>query len=174
MYSDQGSKIVNDANGTGWYAVGGLVGFAGAGKRTMRPYQLLRVRLYHSRHGPTTLTGGGVGGLVGATNMNITCTAVTILYWSPPMILGIRTCVGRHRRCVPGHAGQMLCRRLGHRRGDEKVARWCCSLHHYLGGRPGGRHYPSNHGELENYMGATTNALMTVQNSYALLWNCRR
>ncbi len=31
MYSDRGSKIVNDENGTGWYAVGGLVGFAGAG-----------------------------------------------------------------------------------------------------------------------------------------------
>lgn len=50
MYSDRGSKIVNDENGTGWYAVGGLVGFARCGEEQCVLYQLLRVRLYHSRH----------------------------------------------------------------------------------------------------------------------------
>ena len=79
MYSDQGNEVINDAAGTHWYAMGGLVGFAGAGKNgasftncSVSGYIIRDLRANNPGWG-----GGCVGGLVGATNMNITgCSAV--------------------------------------------------------------------------------------------------
>lgn len=90
LYSDKegGSTIENQAGGTNWYAVGGLVGFAGSANKsssvfrncTVSGYNIVDYRGYGLKNnaGYPGWGGGCVGGLVGATNMPIEgCTAVT-------------------------------------------------------------------------------------------------
>ena len=83
LYSDQGNTIEGKSNGSNWYSLGGLVGFAARGpwntegvsftNCTVSGYKILDSRANYPGWG-----GGCVGGLTGATNMNITqCTAVT-------------------------------------------------------------------------------------------------
>ena len=83
MYSDRGSVIKNTADGQNWYCLGGLVGFAGAGSADTSTATLTNCSVsgYTIQDNWKNIPGWGggcVGGLVGATNMNITgCTAVT-------------------------------------------------------------------------------------------------
>lgn len=176
MYSDRGSEIVNEKNGTGWYAVGGLVGFAGAGK-TGASFTNCSVSGYtvrDIRENPSGWGGGCVGGLVGATNMNITgCTAVTDIVlnvkydedWTNLRVGGIAgVCRATLDKCYAGGsitAETMAQPHVINWQGDYK------STSIWVGGLVGGI-ILRDHGSLESYMGTTTNAL-TVQNSYAFV-----
>lgn len=172
MYSDQGSKIVNDANGTGWYAVGGLVGFAGAGKNnaSFTNCSVSGYTIQDTRANNPDWGGGCVGGLVGATNMNITgCTAVTDIVLSPTYDIGYKNlrvggiagvCRATLDKCYAGGSVTAAAMKKSH----VGVAH---STNIWVGGLVGGI-ILRDHGNLESYMGATTNAL-TVQNSYAFV-----
>ena len=172
MYSDQGSKIVNDENGTGWYAVGGLVGFAGAGKNnaSFTNCSVSGYTIQDTRANNPDWGGGCVGGLVGATNMNITgCTAVTDIVLSPTYDIGYKNlrvggiagvCRATLDKCYAGSSITAAAMKKSH----VGVAH---STNIWVGGLVGGI-ILRDHGNLESYMGVTTNAL-TVQNSYAFV-----
>lgn len=172
MYSDRGSKIVNDENGTGWYAVGGLVGFAGAGKNnaSFTNCSVSGYTIQDTRANNPDWGGGCVGGLVGATNMNITgCTAVTDIVLSPTYDIGYKNlrvggiagvCRATLDKCYAGGSITAAAMKKSH----VGVAH---STNIWVGGLVGGI-ILRDHGNLESYMGATTNQL-TVQNSYAFV-----
>lgn len=172
MYSDRGSKIVNDENGTGWYAVGGLVGFAGAGitGASFTNCSVSGYTIQDTRANNPDWGGGCVGGLVGATNMNITgCTAVTDIVLSPTYDIGYKNlrvggiagvCRATLDKCYAGGSVTAAAMKNSH----VGVA---SSTNIWVGGLVGGI-ILRDHGNLESYMGATTNAL-TVQNSYAFV-----
>ena len=172
MYSDRGSKIVNDENGTGWYAVGGLVGFAGAGKNnaSFTNCSVSGYTIQDTRANNPDWGGGCVGGLVGATNMNITgCTAVTDIVLSPTYDIGYKNlrvggiagvCRATLDKCYAGGSVTAAAMKKSH----VGVAH---STNIWVGGLVGGI-ILRDHGNLESYMGATTNPL-TVQNSYAFV-----
>lgn len=172
MYSDRGSKIVNDENGTGWYAVGGLVGFAGAGKNnaSFTNCSVSGYTIQDTRTNNPDWGGGCVGGLVGATNMNITgCTAVTDIVLSPTYDIGYKNlrvggiagvCRATLDKCYAGGSITAAAMKKSH----VGVAH---STNIWVGGLVGGI-ILRDHGNLENYMGVTTNPL-TVQNSYAFV-----
>ena len=85
MYSDRGNEIVNEADGTCWYSIGGIAGFAGSRKDnvddetdcvftncTVSGYKIIDKRANTPGWG-----GANIGGLVGLTNMDIeNCSAV--------------------------------------------------------------------------------------------------
>ena len=172
MYSDRGSKIVNDGNGTGWYAVGGLVGFAGAGKNnaSFTNCSVSGYTIQDTRANNPDWGGGCVGGLVGATNMNITgCTAVTDIVLSPTYDIGYKNlrvggiagvCRATLDKCYAGGSVTAAAMKKSH----VGVAH---STNIWVGGLVGGI-ILRDHGNLESYMGVTTNPL-TVQNSYAFV-----
>ena len=172
MYSDRASEIVNGKKGTGWYAVGGLVGFAGAGKdnASFTNCSVSGYTIRDIRENPSGWGGGCVGGLVGATNMNITgCTAVTDIELNP----GYNTAWNNLR--VGGIAG--VCRAtLDNCYAGGSITVGKLNTYHsgygnstsiWVGGLVGGI-ILRDHGSLESYMGTTTNAL-TVRNSYAFV-----
>ena len=172
MYSDRGSEIVNEKNGTGWYAVGGLVGFAGAGKTgaSFTNCSVSGYTIQDKRANNPDWGGGCVGGLVGATNMNITgCTAVT------DIVLNVTYDVSYTNLRVGGIAG--VCRATLDKcyAGGSITAETMTNRHTgvdkstniWVGGLVGGI-ILRDHGGLESYMGTTTNALR-VQNSYAFV-----
>ena len=172
MYSDRGSEIVNDANGTGWYAVGGLVGFAGAGK-TGASFTNCSVSGYtvrDIRENPSGWGGGCVGGLVGATNMDITgCTAVTDIVlnvkydedWTNLRVGGIAgVCRATLDKCYAG--GSITAKEM-----QNAWKSYGKSTNIWVSGLVGGI-ILRDHGSLESYMGTTTNALR-VRNSYAFV-----
>ena len=172
MYSDRGSKIVNDENGTGWYAVGGLVGFAGAGKNnaSFTNCSVSGYTIQDTRANNPDWGGGCVGGLVGATNMNITgCTAVTDIVLSPTYDIGYKNlrvggiagvCRATLDKCYAGGSITAAVMKKSH----VGVAH---STNIWVGGLVGGI-ILRDHGNLESYMGVTTSPL-TVQNSYAFV-----
>lgn len=172
MYSDRGSKIVNDENGTGWYAVGGLVGFAGAGKNnaSFTNCSVSGYTIQDTRANNPDWGGGCVGGLVGATNMNITgCTAVTDIVLGPTYDIGYKNlrvggiagvCRATLDKCYAGGSITAAAMKKSH----VGVAH---STNIWVGGLVGGI-ILRDHGNLESYMGVTTNPL-TVQNSYAFV-----
>ncbi len=133
LYSDQGNRVWNLPTGSNWYCVGGLVGLAGSRNDdgsvfencTVSGYAILDQRSKGSENlnssnpsawnfNPYTPGWGGgcVGGLVGATNMNITrCTATTditldIGYWIGYMNLRVGgiagVCRGSVESCYAG------------------------------------------------------------------------
>ncbi len=172
MYSDRASEIVNGKKGTGWYAVGGLVGFAGAGKdnASFTNCSVSGYTVRDIRENPSGWGGGCVGGLVGATNMNITgCTAVT------DIVLNVTYDVSYTNLRVGGIAG--VCRATldkcyagGSITAKEMQNAWKSygkSTNIWVSGLVGGI-ILRDHGSLESYMGTTTNAL-TVRNSYAFV-----
>lgn len=172
MYSDRGSEIVNEKNGTGWYAVGGLVGFAGAGK-TGASFTNCSVSGYtvrDIRENPSGWGGGCVGGLVGATNMDITgCTAVTDIVlnvkydedWTNLRVGGIAgVCRATLDKCYAG--GSITAKEM-----QNAWKSYGKSTNIWVSGLVGGI-ILRDHGSLESYMGTTTNAL-TVRNSYAFV-----
>ena len=172
MYSDRASEIVNGKKGTGWYAVGGLVGFAGAGKdnASFTNCSVSGYTIRDIRENPSGWGGGCVGGLVGATNMNITgCTAVTDIVlnvkydeaWTNLRVGGIAgVCRATLDKCYAG--GSITVGKLNtyHSGYGKSTSIW-------VGGLVGGI-ILRDHGSLESYMGTTTNAL-TVRNSYAFV-----
>lgn len=172
MYSDRASEIVNGKKGTGWYAVGGLVGFAGAGKdnASFTNCSVSGYTIRDIRENPSGWGGGCVGGLVGATNMNITgCTAVTDIElnpgyntaWNNLRVGGIAgVCRATLDKCYAG--GSITVGKLNtyHSGYGNSTSIWA-------GGLVGGI-ILRDHGSLESYMGTTTNAL-TVRNSYAFV-----
>ena len=172
MYSDRASEIVNGKKGTGWYAVGGLVGFAGAGKdnASFTNCSVSGYTIRDIRENPSGWGGGCVGGLVGATNMNITgCTAVTDIVlnvkydeaWTNLRVGGIAgVCRATLDKCYAG--GSITVGKLNtyHSGYGKSTSIWA-------GGLVGGI-ILRDHGSLESYMGTTTNAL-TVRNSYAFV-----
>ena len=172
MYSDRASEIVNGKKGTGWYAVGGLVGFAGAGKdnASFTNCSVSGYTIRDIRENPSGWGGGCVGGLVGATNMNITgCTAVTDIElnpgyntaWNNLRVGGIAgVCRATLDKCYAG--GSITVGKLNtyHSGYGKSTSIW-------VGGLVGGI-ILRDHGSLESYMGTTTNAL-TVRNSYAFV-----
>lgn len=172
MYSDRGSKIVNDENGTGWYAVGGLVGFAGAGKNnaSFTNCSVSGYTIQDTRANNPDWGGGCVGGLVGTTNMNITgCTAVTDIVLSPTYDIGYKNlrvggiagvCRATLDKCYAGGSITAAAMKKSH----VGVAH---STNIWVGGLVGGI-ILRDHGNLESYMGVTTSPL-TVQNSYAFV-----
>ena len=172
MYSDRASEIVNGKKGTGWYAVGGLVGFAGAGKdnASFTNCSVSGYTIRDIRENPSGWGGGCVGGLVGATNMNITgCTAVTDIVlnveydeaWTNLRVGGIAgVCRATLDKCYAGGSVTAAAMKNSH----VGVA---SSTNIWVGGLVGGI-ILRDHGSLESYMGTTTNAL-TVQNSYAFV-----
>ena len=172
MYSDRGSKIVNEENGTGWYAVGGLVGFAGAGKNnaSFTNCSVSGYTIQDTRANNPDWGGGCVGGLVGATNMNITgCTAVTDIVLSPTYDIGYKNlrvggiagvCRATLDKCYAGGSITAAAMKKSH----VGVAH---STNIWVGGLVGGI-ILRDHGNLESYMGVTANPL-TVQNSYAFV-----
>ena len=172
MYSDRASEIVNGKKGTGWYAAGGLVGFAGAGKdnASFTNCSVSGYTIRDIRENPSGWGGGCVGGLVGATNMNITgCTAVTDIVlnvkydeaWTNLRVGGIAgVCRATLDKCYAGGSITAAAMKNSH----VGVA---SSTNIWVGGLVGGI-ILRDHGSLESYMGATTNAL-TVQNSYAFV-----
>ena len=172
MYSDRGSEIVNEKNGTGWYAVGGLVGFAGAGKTgaSFTNCSVSGYTIQDKRANNPDWGGGCVGGLVGATNMNITgCTAVTdivlnVTYDVPYTNLRVGGIAGVCRatldKCYAG--GSITAETMTNRHtGVDK------STNIWVGGLVGGI-ILRDHGDLEGSMGSTNKSL-TVQNSYAFV-----
>ena len=172
MYSDRASEIVNGKKGTGWYAVGGLVGFAGAGTTgaSFTNCSVSGYTIQDTRANNPDWGGGCVGGLVGATNMNITgCTAVTDIVLSPTYDIGYKNlrvggiagvCRAALDKCYAGGSVTAAAMKNSH----VGVA---SSTNIWVGGLVGGI-ILRDHGSLESYMGTTTNAL-TVRNSYAFV-----
>lgn len=175
MYSDRGSVIKNTADGQNWYCLGGLVGFAGAGSDDTSTAALTNCSvsgytIQDNWKNKPGWGGGCVGGLVGATNMNITgCTAVTDIVLSPTYDIGYKNlrvggiagvCRATLDKCYAGGSVTAAAMKNSH----VGVAR---STNIWVGGLVGGI-ILRDHGNLESYMGATTNAL-TVQNSYAFV-----
>lgn len=172
MYSDRGSEIVNEANGTGWYAVGGLVGFAGAGTTgaSFTNCSVSGYTIQDKRANNPDWGGGCVGGLVGATNMNITgCTAVTDIVLSPTYDIGYKNlrvggiagvCRATLDKCYAGGSITAETMTKRHTGVDNSTNIW-------VGGLVGGI-ILRDHGDLEGSMGSTNKSL-TVQNSYAFV-----
>ena len=172
MYSDRSCEIVNDEGGTGWYAVGGLVGYAGAGvdnasftNCSVSGYTIRNIRKYEAGWG-----GGCVGGLVGSTNMDITgCTAVTDIItkigynnaWNNLRIGGIAgVCRATLDKCYAG--GKISAEKLdtNHNGYGSSTSLWVAGL---VGGV-----ITRDLGDLETSMGTTTRALV-VQNCYSFV-----
>lgn len=123
MYSTRGNTVTNLPTGENWYCVGGLVGLAGSRDDdssvfencTVSGYKIIDKRSRDYKYGEQTYAnyasnpygpgwgGGCVGGMVGATNMDIrNCTAVT------DITLDIGYCIGYCNLRVGGLAG--VCR----------------------------------------------------------------
>lgn len=170
MYSDQGNEVINDAAGTHWYAMGGLVGFAGAGKNgasftncSVSGYIIRDLRANNPGWG-----GGCVGGLVGATNMNITgCSAVTDIIIHISYDIGYRNlrvggiagvCRATLDKCYAGGSIQAEEMRNNYNGTGRSTNIWVAGL---VGGV-----ILRDQGNLESSMGTTSNPL-TVQNCYS-------
>ena len=170
MYSDQGNEVINDAAGTHWYAMGGLVGFAGAGKNgasftncSVSGYIIRDLRANNPGWG-----GGCVGGLVGATNMNITgCSAVTDIIINISYDIGYRNlrvggiagvCRATLDKCYAGGSIQAEEMRNNYNGTGRSTNIWVAGL---VGGV-----ILRDQGNLESSMGTTSNPL-TVQNCYS-------
>ena len=176
MYSDQDCEIINDTSGTGWYAVGGLVGFAGAGTTgaaftncSVSGYTIRDIRSVESGWG-----GGCVGGLVGSTNMDITgCTAVTDIIlnigydtsWNNLRVGGIAgVCRATLDQCYAGGSITAMAMKNNHNIGSDG-GYYSTSI--WAGGLVGGV-IMRDMGNLETSMGITTRSLI-VKNCYSFV-----
>ena len=176
MYSDQGCQVINDENGTGWYAVGGLVGFAGAGTTgasftncSVSGYTIRDIRKVESGWG-----GGCVGGLVGSTNMDITgCTAVTDIIlnvgydtsWNNLRVGGVAgVCRATLDQCYAGGSITAMAMKNNHNIGSDG-GYYSTSI--WAGGLVGGV-IMRDMGNLEKSMGITTRSLI-VKNCYSFV-----
>ncbi len=81
LYSEQNNIIQNKTSGTGWYSLGGLVGFAGKGSddnSVIANCSVAGYTIIDNRQNDGGWGGANIGGLVGSGNMDISqCSAVT-------------------------------------------------------------------------------------------------
>ncbi len=173
LYSDRGNTICGNKDAREWYCIGGLVGFAAKGTGTsnvsftnctVSGYKILDQRSKSPGWG-----GGCVGGLVGATNMNITrCTAVT------DITLDITYFVGNKNLRAGGLAG--VCRGtvdacyaggsiVSPRKAQSHTLNWGSNTSIWVGGIVGGI-VMRNQGDLQNLVGSVTDVVY-VKNSYS-------
>ena len=168
--SDYGIIQVNDRKNGEWYCIGGLVGLAGSRGKDDSSFTNCTVSgctIIDKRMQSPGWGGGCVGGLVGATNMNLTnCTAVSIIEanmnygaetyseWRNCRVGGlVGTCKGTITNC---YAGGKIERTVS----DSTVSNI------WVGGLLGGI-VLRNQGTLKKVIGETTGITTTVQNSYS-------
>lgn len=175
LYADQSGRgiiQVNDRNHGEWYCVGGLVGLAGHRDKQNSSYfenctvsgcTIIDYRTQNPGWG-----GGCVGGLVGATNMNLTnCTAVSTIQANMNYTIEdffsqykncrvgglVGTCKGTITNC---YAGGKIERTVS----DSTVSNI------WVGGLLGGI-VLRDQGTLAKVLGTTTGITTKVQNSYS-------
>lgn len=193
MYSTRGNTVTNLPTGENWYCVGGLVGLAGSRDDnssvfencTVSGYKIIDKRSRDYKYGEQTSAnyasnpygpgwgGGCVGGMVGATNMDIrNCTAVT------DITLDIGYCIGYSNLRVGGLVGVCrgsvdACYAGGSIVSPEKPSsvrhdkNWGAHTSIWVGGIVGGI-VMRDQGSLMKLLGSVTNQL-TVSNSYSFV-----
>ena len=193
MYSTRGNTVTNLPTGENWYCVGGLVGLAGSRDDnssvfencTVSGYKIIDKRSRDYKYGEQTSAnyasnpygpgwgGGCVGGMVGATNMDIrNCTAVT------DITLDIGYCIGYSNLRVGGLVGVCrgsvdACYAGGSIVSPEKPSSvqhnkdWGKHTSIWVGGIVGGI-VMRDQGSLMKLLGSVTDQL-TVSNSYSFV-----
>ena len=193
MYSTRGNTVTNLPTGENWYCVGGLVGLAGSRDDnssvfencTVSGYKIIDKRSRNYKYGEQTSAnyasnpygpgwgGGCVGGMVGATNMDIrNCTAVT------DITLDIGYCIGYSNLRVGGLVGVCrgsvdACYAGGSIVSPEKPSsvrhdmNWGAHTSIWVGGIVGGI-VMRDQGSLMKLLGSVT-AQLTVSNSYSFV-----
>lgn len=193
MYSTRGNTVTNLPTGENWYCVGGLVGLAGSRDDnssvfencTVSGYKVIDKRSRDYKYGEQTSAnyasnpygpgwgGGCVGGMVGATNMDIrNCTAVT------DITLDIGYCIGYSNLRVGGLVGVCrgsvdACYAGGSIVSPEKPSSvrhnedWGAHTSIWVGGIVGGI-VMRDQGSLMKLLGSVT-AQLTVSNSYSFV-----
>ena len=193
MYSTRGNTVTNLPTGENWYCVGGLVGLAGSRDDdssvfencTVSGYKIIDKRSRDYKYGEQTYAnyasnpygpgwgGGCVGGMVGATNMDIrNCTAVT------DITLDIGYCIGYSNLRVGGLVGVCrgsvdACYAGGSIVSPEKPSSvrhnedWGAHTSIWVGGIVGGI-VMRDQGSLMKLLGSVT-AQLTVSNSYSFV-----
>lgn len=193
MYSTRGNTVTNLPTGENWYCVGGLVGLAGSRDDnssvfencTVSGYKIIDKRSRDYKYGEQTSAnyasnpygpgwgGGCVGGMVGATNMDIrNCTAVT------DITLDIGYCIGHSNLRVGGLVGVCrgsvdACYAGGSIVSPEKPSsvrhdvNWGAHTSIWVGGIVGGI-VMRDQGSLMKLLGSVT-AQLTVSNSYSFV-----
>lgn len=193
MYSTRGNTVTNLPTGENWYCVGGLVGLAGSRDDnssvfencTVSGYKIIDKRSRDYKYGEQTYAnyasnpygpgwgGGCVGGMVGATNMDIrNCTAVT------DITLDIGYCIGYSNLRVGGLVGVCrgsvdACYAGGSIVSPEKPSsvrhdiNWGAHTSIWVGGIVGGI-VMRDQGSLMKLLGSVT-AQLTVSNSYSFV-----
>ena len=193
MYSTRGNTVTNLSTGENWYCVGGLVGLAGSRDDnssvfencTVSGYKVIDKRSRDYKYGEQTSAnyasnpygpgwgGGCVGGMVGATNMDIrNCTAVT------DITLDIGYCIGYSNLRVGGLVGVCrgsvdACYAGGSIVSPEKPSsvqhdvNWGAHTSIWVGGIVGGI-VMRDQGSLMKLLGSVT-AQLTVSNSYSFV-----
>lgn len=193
MYSTRGNTVTNLPTGENWYCVGGLVGLAGSRDDnssvfencTVSGYKIIDKRSRDYKYGEQTSAnyasnpygpgwgGGCVGGMVGATNMDIrNCTAVT------DITLDIGYCIGYSNLRVGGLVGVCrgsvdACYAGGSIVSPEKPSSvrhnedWGAHTSIWVGGIVGGI-VMRDQGSLMKLLGSVT-AQLTVSNSYSFV-----
>lgn len=193
MYSTRGNTVTNLPTGENWYCVGGLVGLAGSRDDdssvfencTVSGYKIIDKRSRDYKYGERTYAnyasnpygpgwgGGCVGGMVGATNMDIrNCTAVTDITLDIGYSIGycnlrvgglVGVCRGSVDACYVG--GSIV--------SPEKPSSvrhdldWAQHTSIWVGGIVGGI-VMRDAGTLMNLLGDVTDQL-TVSNSYSFV-----
>ena len=185
MYSEYGNEIkISNASGDGnkWYCLGGLVGFAaegsgGSNSAVMENCTVSGYTITDKRSKDGAWGGGSIGGLAGATNMDISkCTAVndiTIAYTYTGTYKNIRVggLVGNCRATIDGcYAGGSIestvtTQRTDGSYGNQKSAANSTSI--WAGGIAGGI-VMINYGNLGkgDFVGNVTGDVY-VKNSYS-------
>lgn len=177
LYSDNNSEIVHSKDAQSWYAVGGLVGLAGAPTGVETVFTNCTVSAYtivdYQSSNPGW-GGGCIGGLVGVCTVDLTnCTAVTdidirIGYVSPWQNLRVGGLVGCARAeinaCYAG--GSMADNSGGTFNARDKATRI------WIGGIVGGNVLrdgdPKKQGNLSTLIGDTSR-VTTVKNCYSFV-----
>lgn len=173
LYADQpgyGKITVRDRNSGEWYCVGGLVGLAGSRDQSNSSFTNCTVSgctIMDNRTLDPGWGGGCVGGLVGATNMDLTnCTAVSTIQANMNYTIGnqtqykncrvgglVGTCKGTITNCYAG--GKI-----------ERTVSDSTNSNIWVGGLLGGI-VLRDRGTLAEVLGKTTGITTSVQNSYS-------
>ncbi len=173
LYADKtsyGNIQFNDSGKVEWYCVGGLVGLAGTRDKTSSYFENCTVSGYtitDSRVRMPGWGGGCVGGLVGATNMNITkCTAVSTIVMNLSYDAANQNCrvgglVGSSKGAITNcYAGGKIVA------GSSLTSGSTTSV--WVGGLMGGI-VLRDKGTLSTVLGSTTGVSTTIQNSYSFV-----
>lgn len=166
---DAGQVISNSRGVVEWYCVGGLVGFAGNRGDGESQFENCTVSGYTIRDQRTVKPGWGggcVGGLVGATNMNLSkCSAVTTIVLDLTYNEADQNC--RVGGLVGAGKGTITnCYAGGEIKAGTKLTSGNGGTRVWIGGIVGGI-VLRNTGTLQQIIGATSGKVMTVSNSYS-------